>query len=159
MIATNDYIATNVPSAAVGVLAKYGLQPISNAESDIATALDVLVSENGDAGLKDVLSIHPDLDDILHYFGGQTTAITPTNTNTAVLAPQSVPRGETPGGNYLNPGYGGSGSMGMMGMGMGLDPLRDYRHSGTSSQMFGSSHMNGIALIAGAIILGAIIMK
>lgn len=66
-ITTNEYIAVNNPGDAIEILAKYGLQPVSNVDNDIARALDVLVQENGEEGLKDVMSIHPDKEYFVHF--------------------------------------------------------------------------------------------
>jgi len=72
---TTQYIANTASDAAVDVLGKYGLQPTDNSETSISRALDIMIAENGEPALKDMLNIHPDKDDILHYF--QATAQPP----------------------------------------------------------------------------------
>jgi hypothetical protein len=67
LLTTNEYIAINAPDEAVNVLAKYGLAPVTNDAAHIARALNVMVDENGDPALKDLMSVHPDKEFILHY--------------------------------------------------------------------------------------------
>lgn len=67
VLTTNEYIAINAPEQAVNVLAKYGLSPVTNDVRDITRALNVLVDENGDPALRDLMSVHPDKEFILHY--------------------------------------------------------------------------------------------
>lgn len=67
VLTTNEYIAINAPEEAVNVLAKYGLAPVTNDVRDITRALNIMVDENGDPALKDLMSVHPDREFILHY--------------------------------------------------------------------------------------------
>lgn len=67
VLTTNEYIAINAPEEAVNVLAKYGLSPVTNDSRHITRALDIMINENGDPALKDLMSVHPDKEFILHY--------------------------------------------------------------------------------------------
>ena len=61
----NEYIALANPYEACELCTQYGLEVNAENPEGISDALSIIVAENGEAGLKDVMEIHPDKQVIL----------------------------------------------------------------------------------------------
>lgn len=61
-------IATNNPNAAYELCCKYGYTNVQPNLDDLAGCLQHIVATEGEAGLKDVMELHPDKEVILQLF-------------------------------------------------------------------------------------------
>jgi len=61
------YIAQNNPDAANEICKKYGYFQI-NSIDELANCLQNIVAQDGESGLKDVMSLHPDKDVLIELF-------------------------------------------------------------------------------------------
>jgi hypothetical protein len=61
------YIAENNPDAANEICKKYGYFQI-NSIDELANCLQNIVAQDGESGLKDVMSLHPDKDVLIELF-------------------------------------------------------------------------------------------
>ena len=71
------YIAENNPDAANEVCKNYGYFQI-NSIDELANCLQGIVAQDGEKGLKDVMSLHPDKEVLIELFDKKKDDTTPT---------------------------------------------------------------------------------
>ena len=64
----NEYIALNNPNEAAALCKQYGIDCNPEDPAEVSDALEIVVIDNGEQGLRDVMGLHPDKGVLMDLF-------------------------------------------------------------------------------------------